>query len=77
MKQIIHFALFVFTIIGSAAFIIPRQVDPVKQFDQPTNIQALGISIVLYRVGKADKIGDLSNPEKQMEKSKSMTSASS
>jgi hypothetical protein len=32
----------------------------------------LGISIVLYRVDKADKIDDLSNLEKQMDKSKSV-----
>jgi len=32
----------------------------------------LGISIVLYRADKADKIDDLSNLEKQMDKSKSV-----
>jgi len=32
----------------------------------------LGISIVLYRVDKAEKIDDLSNLEKQMDKSKSV-----
>ena len=32
----------------------------------------MGISIILYRVDKADKIDDLSNLEKQMDKSKSV-----
>ncbi len=32
----------------------------------------MGISIVLYRVDKADEIGDLFNLEKQMDKSKSV-----
>lgn len=32
----------------------------------------MGISIVLYRVGKSDKIEDLSNLEKQIDKSKSV-----
>jgi len=43
-----------------------------KQFHHLQNNQALGISIVLYRTDKADKIDDLSNLEKQMDKSKSV-----
>ena len=43
-----------------------------KQFHHLQNNQALGVSIVLYRTGKADKIDDLSNLEKQMDKSKSV-----
>ena len=43
-----------------------------RQFHRHKKLQPLGVSIVLYRVGKADKVDDLFNLEKQMDKSKSV-----
>jgi hypothetical protein len=72
MRRFLYSAFFVLTIIGSASFNIFSYVEPTKQLHHRINNHPLGISIVLYRVGKANKVDDLSNLEKQLDKSKSV-----
>ncbi|QEC56918.1 hypothetical protein [Flavisolibacter ginsenosidimutans] len=72
MKQFFLLAFFVFTLIGVTAFVGVSHVDQTKSFHNHLKKKSLGISIVLYQVGKAEKIDDLSDLEKQMDKSKSV-----
>jgi hypothetical protein len=72
MTQIFSWAFLALTILSLASFSSPSNVDRSSQFYNHKKPQPLGISIVLYRVGKADKIDDLSNIEKQIDKSKSV-----
>jgi len=72
MRQLFYSTFFAFTIIGLTAFASLSHFDRTRQFHHPKKQQPLGISIVLYRVGKADKIDGLSNLEKQVDKSKSV-----
>lgn len=72
MRQIITFMFFALTIISLTSFSIISAGDRTTKYDHHKNSQPLGISIVFYRVGKADKIDDLSNLEKQIDKSKSV-----
>ena len=72
MRQIFSWAFFALTILNLNSFSSPSNVENTRQFYNHKNAQPLGISIVLYRVGKADKIDDLSNIEKQINKSKSV-----
>lgn len=71
MNHLLQFVIFISTIIGLGAFSnqshsnIARSISHIKQ-------KKLGISIVLYRVGKADKIDDLPNLAKQIDKSRSV-----
>jgi hypothetical protein len=58
--------------IGSMAFTSTTYLDAINSFDHHSKTQPLGISIVLYRVGKADKIEELSNLDRQMDKSRSV-----
>lgn len=71
MRQFFYSALLASTIVGLTAFTNASYVNRTKQFHHQKS-QPLGISIVLYRVGKADKMEDLSGLEKQMDKSKSV-----
>jgi hypothetical protein len=72
MNKILLLTFFALTVISSSSFISISHVDTTKYFHHHLKPHALGISIVLYRVGKADKIGELSNLNMEMSKSKSI-----
>jgi hypothetical protein len=72
MRHLLNFTLTVLTIIALTAFTTSSQLDRPNKFHQNNKLQPMGVSIVLYRVGKADRIEDLYNLDKQMDKSKSI-----
>lgn len=72
MKHLIQFIFFISTKIGLTSFSNQSHLDTTKSFNHIIKQKTLGISIVLYRVGKADKIEELSNLEMQLDKSKSV-----
>lgn len=72
MRQIAFFAFLIVCLLSFAAFGNISKTEQLKPIHHSIKTQPLGVSIILYRVGKADKIEDLSGLEKQMEKSKSV-----
>jgi hypothetical protein len=72
MKQFLGLTLFALAIICLTSFANRSYLNDTNQFLLQKKSKPVGISIVLYRVGKADKIDELSNVEKQMDKSKSV-----
>ena len=72
IKIYFRLALLTFTSIILTAFVIHSEFHDSNKIIIHKKNQTVGISIVLYRVNKADKIEDLFNLEKQMNKSKSI-----
>lgn len=72
MKQYLFPLFFASVIIFLSAFSNQSKVNISTHYYLKTKSQPLGISIILYRVGKADRMEDLSNLEKEMDKSKSV-----
>lgn len=67
-----QFLFFTLIIVFLSAFSNQSKVNISTNIHLKTKSQPLGISIILYRVGKADRMEDLSNLEKEMDKSKSV-----
>jgi hypothetical protein len=72
MKRCLFPLFFASVIFFLSAFSHQSKVNISTHYYLKTKSQPLGISIVLYRVGKADRIEDLSNLEKEIDKSKSV-----
>ena len=72
MSKLLFLFLSTLTVISLSSFTSAAHVDTTTYFNHPLKTHPLGISIVLYRVGKAEKVEELLNLEKQMDKLKSV-----
>jgi hypothetical protein len=74
MSKLLFFLLAPLTIICTCSFTNITHVDTTTYFSHSLKTRPLGVSIVLYRVGKAEKVDDLSNlkPNRQIEKCQSL-----
>ncbi|HEX8332562.1 MAG TPA: hypothetical protein VF622_08060 [Segetibacter sp.] len=72
MSNLLFLFLSTLTVISTSSFTSATHVDTLTYSNHSLKTHPLGVSIVLYRVGKAEKVDDLSNLEKQMDKLKSV-----
>jgi hypothetical protein len=72
MRNLFLFILPALVLSGLGTFTSAPAAAVIEQHHQPTKTKPMGVSIVLYRVAEAARIDELSNLEKQLDKSKSV-----